>query len=247
MKGCDAPGSDSIPHADKVRTTADKMVLTRGQVVRAAIIAGVGAPLIRTLGHTMRWYVDGLEHHEAILARGRQPIFAFWHGRILAATYYWRNRGIVVMTSQNFDGEWIAQIIKRFGYGTARGSTSRGAKRALIQLRREVKAGRPVAFTVDGPRGPARRVQPGAVWLAGVTGNPILPFHIEADHYWSADSWDRTQIPRPFSHNYIAIGAPFEVPDPSRDGVLAKYQIALEQELSKLANRAAEWSTSHDG
>lgn len=223
-----------------MRLTAGETALTRWQLVQATIIAGISAPLIRALGLTMRWRVDGREHYDAILAGGRQPIFAFWHGRILSATYYWRDHGIVVMTSQNFDGEWIARIIRHFGYGTARGSTSRGALRALIQLRRKVTAGRPAAFTVDGPRGPAQSVQPGAVWLAGVTGNPILPFHIEADRYWSARSWDQTQIPRPFSHNYIAIGAPFEVPDPSGDGVIAKHQVALQQELSRLAKRAAQ-------
>ena len=78
------------------------------------------------------------------------------------------------------------RILTRFGFGTARGSTSRGGARALVQLRRDLAAGRPVAFTVDGPRGPARVAQPGAVWLAGATGNPILPFHIEADRYWDA-------------------------------------------------------------
>ena len=87
----------------------------------------------------------------------------------------------------------------RFGYGTARGSTSRGGARALVQLRRDCAAGKPAAFTVDGPRGPARVAQPGAVWLAGATGHPILPFHIEADRYWTLRSWDRTQIPKPFS------------------------------------------------
>ena len=223
-----------------MRLTAGETALTRWQLVQATIVAGISAPLIRALGLTMRWRVDGREHYDAILAGGRQPIFAFWHGRILSATYYWRDHGIVVMTSQNFDGEWIARIIRHFGYRTARGSTSRGALRALIQLRREVTAGRPAAFTVDGPRGPAQTVQPGAVWLAGVTGNPILPFHIQADRYWSARSWDQTQIPRPFSHNYIAIGAPFEVPNPSGDGVIAKHQVALQQELSRLAKRAAQ-------
>ena len=91
---------------------------------------------------------------------------AFWHGRILPATFYFRNRGIVVITSENFDGEWIARIIERFGYGTARGSTSRGAKRAMLQLVRDMRRGKAAGFTVDGPRGPARIVQPGAVWLA---------------------------------------------------------------------------------
>ena len=122
---------------------------------------------------------------------GRQPILALWHGRILPATLYWRDRGIVVMTSQNFDGEWIARIIARFGFRAARGSTSRGGARALVQLRRELAAGQPAAFTVDGPRGPARVAQPGAVWLAGATGHPVLPFHIEADRCWTARSWDR--------------------------------------------------------
>src|SRR6187399_1608726 len=123
---------------------------------QVAAIAGLGYPLIALLGHTLRWRVEGLEHLAAIAASGRQPVMAFWHGRILPATFYFRRRGIVVITSENFDGEWIARIIERFGYGTARGSTSRGGARALAQLRRDMKAGQPAAFTVDGPRGPAR-------------------------------------------------------------------------------------------
>src|SRR5207244_4585131 len=123
---------------------------------------------------------------QAVEESGRRPIMAFWHGRILPATYYFRRRGIVVITSENFDGEWIAGIIRRFGYGTARGSTSRGARRALRQLTRDMAAGRPAAFTVDGPRGPARISQPGAVWLAKVTGKPGVPCHIEADRTWSS-------------------------------------------------------------
>ncbi len=213
--------------------------LTPWQLVQARAIAGAGAPLIGLLCRTLRWRVEGMDHYDAIVARRREPIFAFWHGRILPATWFWRDRGIVVMTSQNFDGEWIARIIRRFGYGTARGSTSRGARRALVQLKRDVAAGRPAAFTVDGPRGPARRVQPGAVWLAGATGNPILPFHIEAERHWSALSWDRTQIPRPFSSMAVAIGAPFEVPDPSEDGVVEAHRSALERVLGTLADRAA--------
>ena len=213
--------------------------LTPWQLAQARAIAGAGAPLMGLLCRTLRWRVEGMDHYDAIVASRRKPIFAFWHGRILPATWFWRDRGIVVMTSQNFDGEWIARIIRRFGYGAARGSTSRGARRALIQLKRDVTAGRPAAFTVDGPRGPARRVQPGAVWLAGVTGSPILPFHIEAERHWSMSSWDRTQIPRPFSAVAVAIGAPFDVPDPSEDGVVEAYRSELEGVLGALADRAA--------
>src|SRR5881409_84578 len=167
-----------------------------GKRLQAKLIAVAGYRLISLLGSTLRWRTEGLEHFDAIVRGGRQPIMAFWHGRILPATYYFRRRGIVVITSENFDGEWIAGIIERFGYGTARGSTSRGARRALLQLTRDMAAGRPAAFTVDGPRGPACVAQPGAVWLAKATGNPVVPFHIEADRYWTARSWDRTQIPK---------------------------------------------------
>ncbi len=214
--------------------------LSRVQRLQASLIGLLGHPLITLLGKTCRWQVDGYEHYDAIRATDRQPIFAFWHGRILSATYFWRGRGIVVMTSENFDGEWIAQVIQRFGYTTARGSTSRGGARALVQLRRDVRNGRPAAFTVDGPRGPARSVQPGAVWLASLTGRPILPFHIEADRYWSARSWDRTQVPRPFSRIVMAIGEPIEVPADTAEAALEASRVVLERSLSRLSAGTSE-------
>src|SRR5262245_41174212 len=117
--------------------------------MQAATIAALGTPIIDALGATYHWREHGVEHLARVARQGRPPIFAFWHGRILAATLYFRDRGIIVITSENFDGEWIARIIRRFGYGTARGSTSRGGARALVQLRRDLMDGRPAAFTVD--------------------------------------------------------------------------------------------------
>ncbi|HET7695010.1 MAG TPA: lysophospholipid acyltransferase family protein [Vicinamibacterales bacterium] len=191
------------------------------------------------LGATYRWRVDGYAHYDAIVASGRQPIFAFWHGRILPATLFWKRRGIVVITSQNFDGEWIAGIIRRFGYGTARGSTSRGGARALVQLRRDLAAGKPAAFTVDGPRGPARVAQPGAVFLAGATGQPILPFHIESSSSWTMKSWDRTQIPKPFARIALAIGQPLEIRD-TQDPTIDAGVEQLQRTLSALELRAQQ-------
>ena len=205
-----------------------------------AAISGLGYPLIAALGHTLRWRVDGWQHIEAISASGRQPVMAFWHGRILPATFYFRNRGIVVITSENFDGEWIARIIERFGYGTARGSTSRGARRAMVQLVRDMRRGKPAGFTVDGPRGPARVVQPGAVWLAGATGNPVLPFHLEASSHWTMRSWDRTQIPKPFSTVALVIGQPIEVPRALEGEALETERLKLETVLRDLEGRARE-------
>jgi lysophospholipid acyltransferase (LPLAT)-like uncharacterized protein len=163
---------------------------------------------------------------------------AFWHGRILPATYYFRRRGIVVITSENFDGEWIAGIIERFGYGTARGSTSRGARKALLQLTRNMRDGRPAAFTVDGPRGPARVAQAGAVWLAKATGNPVVPFHIESDRHWTLNSWDRTQIPKPYANVAIAIGEPLEVPREADEEGLDRARAMLQVRLEALERSA---------
>ena len=213
--------------------------LSRAQRARAVAIAALAHPLIALLGRTCRWQVDGFEHYDALRATRRVPIFAFWHGRILAATYFWRDHGIVVMISENFDGEWIARIIRRFGYGTARGSTSRGGPLALAQMRRAVRSGRPAGFAVDGPRGPSRSVQPGAVWLARRTGSPILPFHIEAERYWSARSWDRTQVPWPFSRVAVAIGEPLDVRPGAGSAALEAARVELEASLRRLADRAA--------
>jgi hypothetical protein len=212
--------------------------VTSTKRLQARLISIAGYRLIAALGSTLRWRTEGLEHFDAIVASGRQPIMAFWHGRILPATYYFRGRGIVVITSENFDGDWIAGIIERFGFGTARGSTSRGGRRALLQLTREIAAGKPAGFTIDGPRGPARAAQPGAVWLAKATGSPVLPFHLEASRHWTLNSWDRTQIPKPFATVAIAMGAPMEVAADADDDAIERARRALEGTLGTLENRA---------
>jgi lysophospholipid acyltransferase (LPLAT)-like uncharacterized protein len=209
------------------------MPLTSAQRARAAAIAAVAYPAVVALGRTLTWRVDGARHYDALVRSGRPPILALWHGRILPATLYWRDRGIVAMTSQNFDGEWIARLMRRFGFRAARGSTSRGGSRALVQLRRELAAGHAAAFTIDGPRGPARVAQRGAAFLAGATGHPVLPFHVEADRHWTARSWDGSMVPRPFSTVAVAIGEPFVV-EGTGDTAIDAGTRELERRLQRL-------------
>jgi hypothetical protein len=213
---------------------------SRAKRFEAKLIAIVGYRVIAVLGRTLRWKTEGLEHLERLVTSGRQPVMAFWHGRILPATYFFRHRGIIVITSENFDGEWIAGIIERFGYGTARGSTSRGARKALLRLTRDMAAGRPTGFTVDGPRGPARIAHPGAVWLAKATGHPVLPFHLEADRHWTLNSWDRTQIPKPFSTVALVVGEPFDVRAEADDAAIELARQDLTGRLYALERRASE-------
>jgi hypothetical protein len=177
---------------------------------------------------------------DAVEASGRPYIVAFWHGRILPLSLYFRDRGIVVITSENFDGEWIARIIGQLGYGTARGSSSRNARAATLQLVRDIRAGRSAAFTLDGPRGPARVAKPGAVWLAAATGAPLLPIHAEAESSWSLRSWDRTQIPRPFSRVHMVVGDPMTLPAGMSDEAQGAACRSLEGVLEQLRRRACE-------
>ena len=204
----------------------------------AAAISIVGYRACALLGATWTWRVEGAERYDEVVRSGRQPIMAFWHGRILPSTLFFKRRGIVVITSENFDGEWIAGIIERFGYGTARGSTSRGGAKALVQMKKDMEAGKPTAFTIDGPRGPARVAQAGAVWLSKVTGNPVIPFHVEAARHWTINSWDRTQVPKPFSTVAIAIGEPFTVAADADDAGIERARVDLEQRLQQLETRA---------
>ena len=227
------------------------MSLSASRRLQASLIAFLAYPVLAVLCRTYRWKIEGAEHYQAVVDSGRQPILALWHGRILPGLHYFRNRGIVVITSQNFDGEWIARILHRFGFGTARGSSSRGGARALVQLRRDLADGRAAAFTVDGPRGPARVVQPGAVFLAGATGQPIVPYHVESDRHWTLTSWDRTQIPKPFSTVALVIGEPIDILSselPVLDQKCAELSGALrvlETRAASLVHGGAEWDTAN--
>ena len=213
-------------------------LLTPSQRLQTRLIAAAVSPAISALCRTVTWKVEGAEHYDEIITSGRQPIIAFWHGRILPATWYFRDRGIVALTSANFDGQWIARVLEHFGNHTVAGSTSRGGVRALLELKRRILAGHPVAFALDGPRGPARVAQPGALWLAAATGHPILPFHAEASAFWELSSWDRTQVPRPFSTVAVVVGQPITItrgdPDSANGSVFRGIETAEQVARARL-------------
>ncbi|MGI8783666.1 MAG: lysophospholipid acyltransferase family protein [Acidobacteriota bacterium] len=223
---------------DRETHAADQTIWRRLKISAASWI---GTFLVAVLGACARWEIDGLYHQRRLTATGRRTIYVFWHGRILMATYFWRCRNIVVMTSQNFDGEYIARIIGRFGFGSARGSSSRGGVRALIQMSRVLKRGSDVAFTIDGPRGPRHVAKPGALWLARRSGEAILPFHIESARRRELRSWDRFQIPRLFSPTKIWIAPPIEVSPEASDSELEEKQRLLQETLDRLTEQGRRW------
>lgn len=196
---------------------------------------------IRLFGGTIRFRTDGMQHFDRVKSMGKQPIYAFWHDRIFLSTYYFRDRGIVVMTSQSFDGEYIARFIQRFGYGAIRGSSSRGGARALIEMIRTMRDGHPMGFTVDGPRGPRYVAKLGPVALAKRTGNPIVPFIVECQKCWTVGSWDRLQIPRPFTRAAVLVGEPIFVDKEANDDEALSI---LQTSLDDLVARGEEWRAS---
>ncbi|HVF91121.1 MAG TPA: lysophospholipid acyltransferase family protein [Blastocatellia bacterium] len=196
--------------------------------------------LIRVICSTLRWEARGREHLDAVHASGRRAIYTFWHSCIFSATWAWRGRGIVVMSSNSRDAEYIGRFIKRLGYGTARGSATRGGGRALAEMSECLGHGIDVAFTIDGPRGPAYVAKAGAVTLARHSGQAILPFHVASSSYWTLPSWDRLQIPRPFTRAVTMIGEPIYVSrEDSPEEVSAKQEL-LQATLDRLCREGEE-------
>jgi lysophospholipid acyltransferase (LPLAT)-like uncharacterized protein len=208
-------------------------------VIRAADLAFYLA--IRLIGSTIRWETTGMECLTSVTTAGRQPIYCLWHDRIFAGTYFLRNRGIVVITSQSLDGEYIARFLKRFGFGTVRGSSSRGGVRALVEMIRSMRRGLSMAFTVDGPRGPRYVAKTGPVILAKKTGNPIMPFSVECSRFWTVGSWDRMQIPKPFTRARFMVGQPIDVPAEIDNAGVEDKRLELERALDGLVENGEQW------
>jgi lysophospholipid acyltransferase (LPLAT)-like uncharacterized protein len=199
--------------------------------------------IIRLIGSTIRYEIEGWENWEAATRNDHQPIYTFWHNRVFASIYFWQKRGIVVMTSQSFDGEYIARFIQRFGAGAARGSSTRGGTTALAAMERLLRLGYGAAFTIDGPKGPRYVAKMGGVLLAKKTGQPILPFTITARRYWeSKGSWDRAQVPLPFTRALVDIAPPMFVSADARKEELNVKRDQLQAVLDELERRGREWA-----
>src|SRR2546427_458676 len=204
--------------------------------------------LIKLIGKTIKFEIDGWENWEASVRDNRIPIYTFWHDRVFLSTYFWQRRGIVVMTSRSFDGEYIARFIQRFGYGAARGSSSRGATGAVVEMVRLMRAGCPTAFTIDGPKGPLYEAKMGSVLLAKKTGFPILPFTITAKRFWPVKkSWDQFQIPKPFTRARVFIATPIYVASDANDKALDTKRAELQAALDEINQRGDAWRASKVG
>jgi hypothetical protein len=195
-------------------------------------ITWVGFLAIRLIAPTLRCAVS-FEDGAPASIETRPMVLAFWHSCIFPATYVWRDLQIRVMSSDSFDGEWTGRIIRKFGFVKVRGSSSRGAVRALLGMRRELEQGWAVAFTIDGPRGPRFVAKPGPVLLARATGAPMVAFHIALEKPWILNTWDGSMIPKPFSRALMRVSrqivVPADVDDSQKERFHTQLQAALER------------------
>jgi lysophospholipid acyltransferase (LPLAT)-like uncharacterized protein len=227
---------------ETVRLEANPRAFTLWQRLQIFIASWIGYLAVLLIGLTLRWTVEGWENWEAAKRAGKGIIYTFWHREIFSACWFWRRRGIVVMTSQNFDGEYIARIIQKHGYGASRGSTSRGAGRSLAEMARCLRSGRDAAFTIDGPRGPRFVAKRGSVILSRSTGAAILCFHVALRKaYVFSKSWDQTQFPHLFSRAVIFIAPPIVVPEGAAEEEQNRKQEEVQNALDGLRRRGEAW------
>lgn len=181
--------------------------------MRMTLFLGRGA--LSLLAASWRYRVINGSVVTQLRARKSPFIFSLWHGQLLPLLWLHRHQGVALLISEHRDGELIARTASAIGYALVRGSSTRGGERALLALVRELKRGREVAVTPDGPRGPAARYAPGALIASQRSGAPIVPVAASADRAWHLKSWDRFIIPKPFATITVAYGAAEQVTAPT--------------------------------
>ena len=163
---------------------------------------------------------------EPLWAAGAPAIYVVWHARLLLLPYFYRGRGLRALVSRSEDGSMISDIVRRFGFVTVRGSSSRGGAEGLRALARAIRESHSVVLVPDGPRGPREVLKAGVVALARLTGVRVVPVALGASSEWRARSWDEFRIPKPFSRCVVRFGEPILVP---RDAVGAGEETARKE------------------
>ncbi len=139
-------------------------------------------------------------------------VFGIWHQNLFAGITAQIGTPHVVIVSPSKDGQLVAVTCEKFGNIAARGSSSRGGKKAMLEMIQHIKNGYPAAITIDGPKGPAHEVKPGIVEISKQTGAMIVPYGVYPAKYWSFHkAWDKFRLPKPFTKVFIRYGEPIFV------------------------------------
>lgn len=222
--------------AEPLPAGAKRTDLSPGQNALAAL----GGALLDALMSTTRIRTEGDEHFRRFWDAGKPTVFVLWHGRLLPPTYHHRQQGVVTLISQHRDGEYITRVVHRWGYVAVRGSSSKGGLHALRELLRHLRAGRSLAITPDGPRGPREKLKLGPLLAAQRAGAPVIPTASAASRAWFLGGWDRFLIPKPFARLQIVYGEPVWIPRDADEAALQAIAEDIEGRMAALTRRAEE-------
>jgi lysophospholipid acyltransferase (LPLAT)-like uncharacterized protein len=212
-----------------------------GQRVALAIVPRLTALVLAVIGSTLRFEVIA-EEGVVPATPPAKGIFCFWHRCTLPCGWYFRKFRCSILISQSFDGELIARTLGLLGYGSVRGSSSRGGASGLLALQRVLESGLPVVFTADGPRGPIYQTKIGPVKLAQMTGEAIGSFYLLPERAWVMRSWDRFLIPKPFSRVAVSWARGVAAPEPDDSPEMLE---AKRRELNEALERARLQAEAH--
>jgi lysophospholipid acyltransferase (LPLAT)-like uncharacterized protein len=204
------------------------------ECLQISVVSWLTSAVVGLIGRTLRMTITFEEGSMPGLHAISPGIYPFWHRCVLPATWLFRNHGIGVLTSLSRDGEYIARVIRRFGFVAVRGSSSRGGQRGLLEMEAMVKAGDAVAFTIDGPRGPRYVAKKGPVMLARMTGIPITAFYVAVEKPWVLKTWDAMVIPKPFSRAYVRVAKFIHVEPNADDAALDRHFAAMQAALERV-------------
>jgi lysophospholipid acyltransferase (LPLAT)-like uncharacterized protein len=203
-------------------------------------LAALGGLMLDRLMATTRIRTEGDQHFRQFWDAGRPTVFVLWHGRLLPPTYHHRQQGVVTLISQHRDGEYITRVVNRWGYIAVRGSSSRGGMQALRELLRHLRAGRSLAITPDGPRGPRERLKLGPLLAAQRADAPVIPVGSAANRAWFFGGWDRFLIPKPFARLQVVYGEPVWISRDLDEAGLQAVAEEIERRMAALTRRAEE-------
>ena len=194
----------------------------------------IGNRFLHSLCGTLKIESINEDPMESLRTQGCPLVYAFWHGRHFLLVHYMGHRDISVVVSSSHDGSLIANILLKSGFGVVRGSSHRNPVRALVEAVRQMKQGKHIAFTVDGPKGPAHQVKPGAVYLAKRMNAYMVPVSVGFSRYWTLKSWDRYRIPKPFARAKIIFGKPYRLSEDISENAIQQACVELAEKIDTI-------------
>ncbi len=214
-------------------------------VFKSGIIPWLAWILIRGIGRSIIFETEGEENYLRLKREGKNVILATWHSRLFLTVYYYRyklsGKNICVLVSPSRDGEFIARIVRRFGYSAVRGSSRHYGKNAHEEMLKKLSEDLDMGITPDGPRGPAEKVQHGIIQIAAESGCPIIPMTFSTSRNTRFNSWDRFVFPHPFTRAVVTFGSPVYVPA----NVSKEEKLEKGRELESVLNRITRMADKH--